>query len=129
MGAGNATGTLTFRADGSMQSALTVTVAETASFPASCYSQSECAQLQTQAAAGKGVTAAACTFNASSGCSCSITLSTDSSGTGTYAVNGSKITTSSPGEADEAGTYCVSGSSLSYQSTNEDGTSTVNATK
>jgi len=126
----SATGSITLNSDLTAATNVMVTVGESASLPASCFTQDQCTQFQTGVAQSDGVTGATCSYSASTGCFCSLTITSQQASSGTYTTSGTNVTLSTADADPETDAYCVSGNTLTIQNTDINGTvTTVTATK
>lgn len=129
-GAGTATGTLTFNADGTQSQSFTAVIEESAVFPTSCVgSAAACTQSEAAVNAQSGASDAHCTYS-SAGCTCAFKVTQAVTDGGTYQISGNSVTFQNTGETPETDPYCVSGNKLSLQTTDGDGNAVaVTATK
>lgn len=121
-------GTLTFRADKTLQLDFTIASTEDVSYPKSCLGGVDCQALQGQLQSSGDTTT--CT-DAISACQCRTTTGPESvTGTGTYTTVGTTLTVKNSTGTTTAEAYCVQADTLMYQGTAPDGTtSTVVATR
>lgn len=110
-------GNITFNADKTYQSSVTISGSLQMKVPASCLKQQSvtltCAQLQQslEADADSGFASVSCT--GSTDCSCSIALEpTTTEETGTYSTSGGTLAQTADGGTSEETDYCVKGKTL-----------------
>jgi hypothetical protein len=111
-------GGVTYGADKTYQSNITLTGKVIVTLPASCLMQQgttvSCAQLQQSlqsSAADQGYESVSCT--GSSGCTCTMQLAPQTDTTsGTYSTNGGTLTMTSSGGSPDDSDYCVAGGKL-----------------
>jgi len=119
------TGNVTYGADKTYQSNITVTGKVIVTLPASCLMQQgvtvSCAQVQQSlqaSAADSGYQSVSCT--GSSGCTCTMQLVPRSeANSGTYSTSGGKLTMMEPGGTPDDNNYCVSGNTLTVSPSGE----------
>jgi len=121
-----ATGTVSFKADGSMTSSGFISFHESAQIPASCVSELECTTFANSLSSSSTVTDSQCAYDAVTGCSCTLISSQPSMSSGTYAVQGTSVTltNSSTGKA-QMDSFCVSGNTATLYQLDASGTSSV----
>jgi hypothetical protein len=110
-----ASGTISFRADHTMNSSAALSFTESAQLPPSCYSEAQCTALAANLASSATVTNSHCAYDSVSGCSCSL-ISTQATtmSNGSYEVQGSNVNlTDSKSGKTTVNTFCVSGNTAS----------------
>jgi hypothetical protein len=121
-----ATGTSSFKADGSMVSSALISFTETVHFPASCYTEADCTTYAASLSAAPTVTNAHCQYDVGTGCSCSANSTQLSMSSGTYRVQGSNVTITDKASGKMGvDSFCVSGNTLSLYQASADGISTT----
>jgi len=119
-----ATGTISFKADGTTSSSGSISFQEFVRFPNSCLTEDECTLFGSQLSTAAGVTDGTCTYAGSTGCSCSLTSNQPSMSSGTYEVQGTNVTvTNSTTGAKEVDSFCVSGNTLRVRGPSTNGNS------
>jgi len=126
-------GSVTFNADLTTLTTLSLSFSEQASFPASCYTQTQCDDFSAALKSEAQVSNAVCNYSASAGCGCTLDFGTTQTAVpGTYQIDGNTITTKSSTSTTtpEPDDYCVSGNTLTISTTNAQGqVSTITLTK
>ncbi len=105
-------GTVTFDAGGTWQTALTTNLAAHAVIAEGCYDSTQCTQFEASLKGQPGVTGASCSFGKT--CSCDYSSANNDASTGSFQINGTSITLTTDGSSDPPTTdgFCVSGSTL-----------------
>jgi hypothetical protein len=126
----DATGTITFNADGTESQSIVVVALESLTFPTSCLpSATQCDAATATVAAQPDTTDASCSFS-TAGCTCSGEVTASTSASGTYQISGTSVIVTAAGESPDTDPYCVSGNELTLQSTDGNGdTTTITATR
>jgi len=130
IGAGTATGTLTFNADGTQTQSVNLVVQETGLFPISCISSAAaCTAAEARVDAEPGASDGHCSFS-SAGCTCTFNVTEASSDGGKYTLSGTTVILQNATEASETDPYCVSGNTLTLQTSDGQGNAvSVTATR
>jgi hypothetical protein len=111
----NASGSMTFNADGTFSEVVTIDTTGTETIPASCLGAlTDCTKLdQTLSDQGLTVQITGCTGTASQSCTCTVSATGMLNATGKYTTAGNNFSlTVSGGTASVPSGYCVSGSQL-----------------
>ncbi len=125
-----ATGTLSFKADGTEVGSATLSYQGSVHIPADCYTEANCATYETALNTVNGVSTASCSWDAATGCSCAMSINqAPSMGSGTYQVQGTDILfTSSDSGNTSVSNFCVSGNTLRIVSADAGSTLTSSIT-